>query len=84
MKFYVVYHIKGNFSPSDIILEIPDGDMDHHRSIRPGYQGRHGQAQWKWTERNIGVVKKEIAAGSPALSYKPMDHIILYSVRQII
>ncbi len=81
MKFYVVYHIKGNFSPSDIILEIPAGDMDHHRDFRPGYQGHHGRAQWKWTERNIGVVKERIAAIHMPLAG---HDIVLYSVRQIV
>ncbi len=84
MKLYIVYHIKGNFNPSDMILQVPDGDVDHRHSIRPGYQGFHGQAQWKWTERNIDVVKERIVASSPALSYKPMDHIVLCSVQQLV
>ncbi len=81
MKLYIVYNIKGNRSPSDIILEIPDGDIDHHRSLRPGFQGCHGQAQWKWTEHNIGVVKKKMADGPPPLY---MAEIVLYSVQQMV
>ncbi|KKM89186.1 hypothetical protein LCGC14_1251240 [marine sediment metagenome] len=81
MKLYVVYHIKGNKASNDIILEIPDEDIDHHRSIRPGYQGCHGQAQWKWTERNIDVVKERITESEKGLL---VSEIVLYSVQQIV
>lgn len=90
MRLYVVYNIKGNCSPDDIILEITDEDMDHHRDTRPGYIGRHGRAQWKWTGRNIGIVKERIVASHPSLGCRYLSEsqviaeVVLYSVQQIV
>ncbi len=90
MRFYIVYHIKGNRSPNDTIIEIPNADIDHYCATHPGYQVYKGRAQWKWTGRNIGVLKERIADSHPSLLSKHlaktlvMADIVLYSVQQLV